>query len=63
MRLGNLDNLALGMGLVAKKRQVLPAKYATLEGFGQNEASKPKKYLGLLGTLFIILVVYKMFSK
>jgi len=65
--IGNLDNLALGMGLTAKPEQQIPAKYAALDGWSYlsatetaQHASTVKKSLGLLGTLVIIIVTYKL---
>lgn len=66
--LGNLDNLSLGMGLKAKPEQHIAAKYAALDGWSylsaaENEASKAKKSLGVLGTLLIMVIVYNLFNK
>jgi len=69
--LGNLDNLALGMGLKATLEQHIPAKYASLDGWGylsaaevaEKEATKTKKSLGVLGILLIIAIVYKLLNK
>lgn len=68
---GNLDNLSLGLGLKIKPEQRIPAKYASLDGWGylsaaepsEKEASKAKKSLGVLGTLLIIVIVYKLLNK
>ena len=69
--LGNLDSLSLGMGLKMKLEQHIPAKYASLDGWGylnaveaaEKVASKTKKSLGVLGTLLIIVIVYKLLNK
>ena len=68
MRLGNLDNLSLGMGLTAKPEQNIPAKYASLDGWSYLSATeaaemqgKEKKTLGILGTLLIMALVYQVF--
>lgn len=63
-KLGNLDNLSLGMGLTAHPNQRIPARYASLDGYGTADAgSKTKKTLGLLGSLLIIVIAYKLLSK
>jgi len=69
--LGNLDNLSLGMGLKVTPVQYIPARYASLDGWNylsaaevaEKEASKTKKSLGVLGTLLIIVIVYKLLNK
>ena len=38
-KFGNLDNFVMGMGLVAKPKQVLAAKYAALDGYGDTKKS------------------------
>ena len=51
-RLGNLDNLSLGMGLRAKAGEVLPAKFSSFEGM---EDSKNYIIPGLLIILVILM--------
>ena len=38
-KLGNLDNLSLGMGLTAHPNQRIPARYASLDGYGTADTS------------------------
>jgi hypothetical protein len=54
---GNLDNLALGMGLSVKPKQVIPAKHATLEGFSSINKSSNFNFLvfiAIVGILYIL---------
>lgn len=65
---GNLDNLSLGMGLKAKPEQRIHARHAALDGWqlGSEEAKRvteTKKSFGLLGTLFILVVAYKLLNR
>ena len=58
--LDNLENLAFGMGLVAKLNpdQVVPAKNASFEGFG--EAKPPsKKFIGLIVLVVVVLLIMR----
>jgi len=55
MKFGHLDNLNFGMGLVAKPSQILPAKYASLEGLGDTSNKQILWVLLVLGALFLLL--------
>lgn len=53
MKLGNLDNLSFGMGLVAKPSQVVPAKYARFDGFGASSAQNISPLLVIIGIILL----------
>ena len=53
MRLGNLDNLSLGMGLVAKPGQIVPARNARLEGFDSTSMQNVSPLLVIIGIILL----------
>lgn len=57
MKLGNLDNLAFGMGLVAKPGQIVPAKYAKFDGFDEGFAQNFSPLLVILGIILLARLV------
>lgn len=62
-RFGNLENLALGMGLEVKHKDTVPTRYRSLDGWGLVEINKTKKYLGFFAILLIIFIAYKILYK
>jgi len=54
MGLGNLENLAFGMGLVAKPSQVIPAKYAKFEGLDETSTRNITPLLVIVGIILLI---------
>jgi len=53
MKLGNLDNLSFGMGLVAKPNQIVPAKYAKFDGFDATSTQNISPLLVIIGIILL----------
>jgi hypothetical protein len=58
MKLGNLDNLSFGMGLVAKSGQVVPAKNARLEGFDTTSMQNVSPLLVIVGIIILARIIW-----
>ena len=58
MKLGNLDSLSFGMGLVAKPGQVIPAKYAKFDGFDAGIAQNVSPILVLVGIILLARLIW-----
>ena len=57
MKLGNLDNLAFGMGLVAKPGQIVPAKYTKFDGFEDSSLQTLSPLLVIIGIILLARLV------
>lgn len=57
MKLGNLDNMSIGMGLVAKPGQTVPSKYARFEGLGEGTLQNISPILVIVGILLLARLV------
>jgi len=53
MKLGNLDNMSFGMGLVAKAGQTVPARNAKFDGFDGPTIQNVSPLLVIVGIIIL----------
>lgn len=58
--IGDMEDLNLGMGLVMRPRDSIPAKSINLEGYSNfSQAAEPKNYIFLIAGVLILLFLLK----
>jgi len=58
MKLGNLDNLSFGMGLVAKSGQTIPAKNARFDGIDSKSMQNVSPLLAIVGIIILARLIW-----